>query len=299
MTGTWLSHSLRRVAASSSSRTICFSNTQSCRSFSSTQPPNSDFRELKLQPEGSDFTAAPEIDFGDVNDHEVPLLNRIRVVPDSPAYFSARPEFTDDYLRVEALYYKWKSLPRCEVPPLVYWQSFNETKANSGNEPVMKPRYSAMKRMLESMQAIEPVLMPAEVQKVLNAHKRAVQPGDIKPKVYDVDDWGRSLGVGKRKESTAKAYLALGDGQVLINGRSLTQVFGRVHDRESALWPLKISDRVDKYNVFGLVSGGGVTGQAEALMLAVAKALVVQEPILEARLLEGTCNPLLSSVYGC
>jgi small subunit ribosomal protein S9 len=79
----------------------------------------------------------------------------------------------------------------------------------------------------------------------------------------------------------------MGDGQVLINGRNIADRFGRLHDRESALWALKITDRMDKYNVFAVVTGGGVTGQAEALTLAVANALLIHEPGLEERLKDG------------
>jgi len=142
--------------------------------------------------------------------------------------------------------------------------------------------------MLKELSAIEPILMPPEVTELLDGFKRAHQPSAIKPKEFDVDEWGRSLGVGKRKASTAKAYLVMGEGEVMVNGTTLTQYFGRLHDRESALWPLKITDRLDKYNVFGVVGGGGVTGQAEALTLAVARALLVHEPSLHHRLLEGT-----------
>lgn len=72
-----------------------------------------------------------------------------------------------------------------------------------------------------------------------------------------------------------------------MNGKNIVQAFPRLHDRESAIWPLKISDRMDKYNVFALIGGGGVTGQAEAMTLAIAKALLVHEPALKPILRRG------------
>ena len=78
-----------------------------------------------------------------------------------------------------------------------------------------------------------------------------------------------------------------GTGEVLVNGRSLVQSFPRIHDRESAMWALKITQRMDKYNVFALVSGGGLTGQAESITLALAKALLVHEPALKPALRRG------------
>lgn len=95
------------------------------------------------------------------------------------------------------------------------------------------------------------------------------------------------MGVGRRKTSVAKAYLVEGNGGVIINGRGLNQAFPRLHDRESALWPLKVGERLDRYNVFLLVHGGGSTGQAEAAALAVAKALLVHEPALKSNLRKG------------
>ncbi|KAF2104156.1 hypothetical protein NA57DRAFT_31223 [Rhizodiscina lignyota] len=131
--------------------------------------------------------------------------------------------------------------------------------------------------------------MPDEVKEAIARHTREIDPYESRPKQQFLDEWGRAMGIGRRKSSTAKAYVVQGDGEVLINGKSLTQFFGRVHDRESAVWPLKITQRLDKYNVWALVRGGGITGQAEALTLAVAKALCVMEPGLRLPLkLAGT-----------
>ena len=83
---------------------------------------------------------------------------------------------------------------------------------------------------------------------------------------------------------THGVILVEGTGEVIVNGKSLSQAFGRIHDRESAVWALKATSRLDKYNVFAVVQGGGTTGQAEAITLAVAKALLAHEPALKPAL---------------
>jgi small subunit ribosomal protein S9 len=56
------------------------------------------------------------------------------------------------------------------------------------------------------------------------------------------------------------------------------------------MWALKCTHRLDKYNVWATVAGGGTTGQAEALALAVAKAVCVHEPALKTSLRNGTSS---------
>ena len=82
-----------------------------------------------------------------------------------------------------------------------------------------------------------------------------------------------------------------GTGEVLVNGKNIVQAFPRLHDRESALWALKVTQRLDKYNVWALVEGGGVTGQAESITLALARALLVHEPALKPALRRGELEP--------
>jgi len=117
----------------------------------------------------------------------------------------------------------------------------------------------------------------------MNEYKRDIDPYLNVPKVSVVQG-GRAMAAGRRKRSTASAVLVEGTGEVLVNGKTLVEAFGRIHDRESAIWPLKATNRVDKYNVWATVRGGGTTGQAEAITLAVAKALIAHEPALKPAL---------------
>jgi small subunit ribosomal protein S9 len=239
------------------------------------------------------FKAAPEFDFdgsrgiGEEGEKKN-LLRTLRVVPASPSYFSAKPTFTDDFLSLSALLRKVATLP--VIPPAeapkVAWKTIEQYRIMT-NEPVKTARYHRMLHILRRLNCIHPSLMPDEVVQAMQRYKKPVQPGDIKPKPGVIDEQGRAKGVGRRKTSSAVAWLVEGEGEVLVNGKSLSQFFGRLHHRESAVWALKATQRLDKYNVFALVQGGGLTGQAEAMTLAVAKSLLVHEPALKPALRRG------------
>ena len=132
--------------------------------------------------------------------------------------------------------------------------------------------------------------MPEDLAQTMQPFKRDINPYANVPKLGKIDGDGRSVGVGRRKASSAKVYLVEGDGEVLVNGKSLITAFPRIHDRESALWALKATGRMDKYNVWALVTGGGSTGQAESITLGLAKALLVHEPMLKPALRRGESN---------
>lgn len=159
---------------------------------------------------------------------------------------------------------------------------------NKINEDVPIARYRKLVEILKTLNCIRPDVMPDEVKSLMEEFLRPGNPIQEKPAPATVDDNGRSRAIGRRKTSSATAWLVEGDGQVIINGKNIIEVFRRIHDRESALWPLKSTNRLDKYNLFAVVKGGGVTGQAEALTLAVARSLMIQEPALKSALRRGT-----------
>ena len=84
--------------------------------------------------------------------------------------------------------------------------------------------------------------------------------------------------VGRRKRAVARVRLYPGDGQMVINDKSLEEYFGRPQDWLDVLAPLKLTDNADQFNVSVLVKGGGITGQAQAIRHGVARALLVFEP---------------------
>lgn len=242
------------------------------KSFSTTRSSSADV----------EVRAAPEIDLDE------PTTIPARILPRSPSYFTASPAFNDHLLLLQSLVKKYISLPTAppDQVPRPVWLKLSQYRSSTG-EQVAASKYSKVLLLLTRLNKIHPRIRPKEVKKVLDRFRRPGSEAIQQAKPGQIDEYGRSVGIGRRKESTAKVYLVEGTGEVMINGRSLVQTFPRTHDRESALWALKITQRMDKYNVFALISGGGVTGQAESLTLALAKALLVHEPALKPALRRG------------
>jgi len=79
---------------------------------------------------------------------------------------------------------------------------------------------------------------------------------------------------GRRKEAVARVRLRPGTGEVVINGRPIENYFTIASHRQSATEALRISQTADVYDVHATIAGGGVSGQAGALRLGIARALV-------------------------
>ncbi|GAB0133356.1 hypothetical protein EsDP_00001768 [Epichloe bromicola] len=217
-------------------------------------------------------------------------VTHARTMPATPSYFSREPQFNDLYIRISSLLTRFHHLPTV-IPseaPQVPWTKLEEMRAQMG-EPIKASHYAKVLQVAKRLNLIEPSLRPAEVRIALQEFARDINPFLNKPSPITIDRFGRAVGVGKRKASTARAFVVEGAGEVLINGKPLNEAFGRVHDRESAVWALTATERLDKYNVWVLVEGGGTTGQAEAITLAVAKALIAHEPALKPALRRAGC----------
>jgi small subunit ribosomal protein S9 len=92
------------------------------------------------------------------------------------------------------------------------------------------------------------------------------------------------LVTGRRKEAIARVRVSPGSGEMLINGRTLEEYFPtRVH-RMVAQSPLRSISREKEYDVLATIEGGGVNGQAGALRLGIARALIDLEPDLRGQL---------------
>lgn len=78
---------------------------------------------------------------------------------------------------------------------------------------------------------------------------------------------------GKRKSSVSRVHIKEGSGNVTVNGKAFADYFPVSEHRGQVLAALKLVDAVEKYDVFVNVYGGGMVGQAEATMFAIAKAL--------------------------
>lgn len=81
-------------------------------------------------------------------------------------------------------------------------------------------------------------------------------------------------GTGRRKTSTARVYICQGNGNIVINGRDIDNYFGLQNLKLVACQPLRLTDNLQNFDVRCVVSGGGVTGQAGAISLGIARALL-------------------------
>nr|WP_244844172.1 30S ribosomal protein S9 [Actinocatenispora sera] len=84
--------------------------------------------------------------------------------------------------------------------------------------------------------------------------------------------------VGRRKEAVVRVRLVPGTGQFKLNGRTLEEYFPSKVSQQLVKEPLVTSDRLEAYDVHANLKGGGITGQAGALRLAIARALVEVDP---------------------
>jgi small subunit ribosomal protein S9 len=79
---------------------------------------------------------------------------------------------------------------------------------------------------------------------------------------------------GRRKESTARVRFHDGSGQVVLNGKPLEAYFPTMATRMRVMEPLTLTQTQGRYDIEATLDGGGTTGQADALRLGIARALV-------------------------
>lgn len=90
--------------------------------------------------------------------------------------------------------------------------------------------------------------------------------------------------VGRRKTSVARVILRNGAGKITVNGKEFEKAFPQILSREDILMPLKVTDSHGKFDVIANVVGGGTTGQAQAVRLGIARALIENNPDLRPAL---------------
>lgn len=81
------------------------------------------------------------------------------------------------------------------------------------------------------------------------------------------------MATGRRKEAVATVRLLPGKGRIIINGRSMEEYFPRYDHRKIIMQPFEAVNHKDKFDTFVKVKGGGISGQAEAIRCAIAKAM--------------------------
>lgn len=91
-------------------------------------------------------------------------------------------------------------------------------------------------------------------------------------------------GTGRRKSAVARCRVKPGDGKFLINGKEVDVFFTETTHRNDCRAPLQVTRTEGKMDVLVRVHGGGITGQAGAVLLGIARALKGYDPTLEAAL---------------
>ena len=93
-----------------------------------------------------------------------------------------------------------------------------------------------------------------------------------------------NYGTGRRKSSTARVFMRSGSGNITVNGRPVDEFFGRETSRMIVRQPLVLTEMSDKFDINVTVEGGGITGQAGAIRLGIARALVEYNDTLKPEL---------------
>jgi small subunit ribosomal protein S9 len=86
------------------------------------------------------------------------------------------------------------------------------------------------------------------------------------------------FGTGRRKTSVARVRLLPGEGEVVVNGRSLEEHFGSAIDVGDLMMPFRVTGTEGRYNAMIKVEGGGYHGQAGAIRHGIARALLQSDP---------------------
>jgi small subunit ribosomal protein S9 len=140
------------------------------------------------------------------------------------------------------------------------------TEEQTPTTPLIDPTIIAPATPAESVVAV----VPAPPQ---NQAKRKPSAAELGPKDYC---WG----TGRRKSSVARVRIRPGEGKILINKKPLKDFFNRLDHLADVTAPLKTVEREGNYDVWINVNGGGITGQAGAIKMGMARALIVAEPDL-------------------
>jgi small subunit ribosomal protein S9 len=85
-------------------------------------------------------------------------------------------------------------------------------------------------------------------------------------------------GTGRRKTAVARVRLLPGDGEIVVNGRTMDQHFGNAVNESEVRMPFRVTGTEGRFNVLVKVEGGGVTGQAGAIRHGIARALLQMDP---------------------
>ena len=151
-------------------------------------------------------------------------------------------------------------------------KSLSDLGKLTGQEPeAPAPAPAAETTATEAAPAVETIVeAPAPINLQPEAPLREQQ----------LDKYGRAYATGRRKDAIARVWLKPGSGKIVVNGRDQETYFARPTLRLVINQPFGITDRVGQYDVVATVKGGGLSGQAGAVLHGIAQALTRFEPVL-------------------
>lgn len=85
-------------------------------------------------------------------------------------------------------------------------------------------------------------------------------------------------GTGRRKTAVARVRLIPGNGAIVVNGKALGEAFPSAIHKSQIMYPLRVANVLNKFNVVVKVGGGGVSGQAGAISHGLSRALIAADP---------------------
>lgn len=155
------------------------------------------------------------------------------------------------------------------VRPLVWVKK--DTLSNMLHEELSAAHYEDLIKRLVRL-ADHP--QNSRVKDFLDQYRRPVFVYRTHAKIPQLNSTEEAMALGRRKTSTARVTVKKGRGDVVVNGMPLMEYFPRVEDRHQVLYPFMRLDLLGAYDVAIKVWGGGTTGQAGAIRLAISKAML-------------------------
>ena len=112
----------------------------------------------------------------------------------------------------------------------------------------------------------------------------ATSQKEIKKNKIKLDFKDSKYATGKRKTSIAKVWLKKGSGNIYVNGKKYEDYFKRANHTMQILRPFELTNQKTSYDVRCNVKGGGLSGQAEAMVHGISKALLMFDPNFKSTL---------------
>lgn len=218
----------------------------------------------------------------------VPTFERRRIVPELETFYAANPIHERNINQLNELLNKYINLPTLKNVASnakdYRWINLSEYKLIGGGTRLKPIQYKELVQILNRLDTIDKQLVNQEIIDTMEKYKKPLNNFIMDSSLNKIDNLGRAIAIGRRKTSSAKVYLVKGEGKILINGENVEKYLPRLSDRTKILYPLKVVDCADKFNIFVKVSGGGLTGQTGAIKMGIARALVIYNPLFKNRL---------------